>query len=188
MIRAAIVFVVLLPALGAVSVANAAAPRLIMVSGSLDHSILISEGEEVFELYSSFYQGQVVDAGALEGRSSFRLGLFWDNRQWEPYVREGRLDELTPEQANQVGRFYPATGDQLALVDIPASGTWPRRASEAALSTLEVHGVPVRLEDSEGSQLPWIGAAVAGAALGLIALLVLALRVRRARSSGPRLD
>jgi hypothetical protein len=31
--------------------------------------------------------------------------MFWDAGIWEPYVREGLLGSLRPEQANQFGRF-----------------------------------------------------------------------------------
>jgi hypothetical protein len=182
MMRTALIFAAVL-ALGLVAPAQAAAPRLIMVSGEpLTGPILISDAEQVFELYQSFFQGQPVERGALEGRRSLRLGLFWDNALWEPYVREGRLDELTPERANTVGWFYPAADDRPALVDVPGYGSWPKVANERTLGILEGSGVPVRLGDSSANRVPWIGAGVGGAVLAL-ALLVLALR--RWRPRGP---
>ena len=166
-------------ALGLVGSAKAAAPRLIMVSGEpLADRILISDAEDVFELYGSFFRGKPVDRSSLEGRPSFRLGLFWDNSLWEPYVREGRLDELRPDQANQVGWFYPAVGGTPALV-VPAYGAWPKTANETALRILEAQGVPVRLNETDANRVPWIVVGIiGGAALGLT-LLISARRFRK---------
>jgi hypothetical protein len=89
-------------ALGLGSSADAAAPRLIMVTGGLlAEPILLSDGDEVFELYGSFFAGRAVDRAELEGPPSLRLGLFWDNALWEPYVQAGRLDELRPRRASR---------------------------------------------------------------------------------------
>jgi len=53
-------------ALALVAAANAAAPRLIMVSGdALADRILVSEAGDVFELCGSFYQGRPVDRSSL---------------------------------------------------------------------------------------------------------------------------
>jgi hypothetical protein len=186
MMRAALIFVAAVLALGFVTSAEAAAPRLIIVSGEpLTDPILISDAEQVFELYQSFFQSQPVERDALEGRRSLRLGLFWDSTLWEPYVREGRLDELTPERANQVGWFYPAVGDRPALVDVPGYGSWPKLANETALGILAASGVPVHREDSRANGAPWIGAGVGGAVLAL-ALIVLALRRRRIWRPSPQ--
>lgn len=167
--------------LGLAGTATAAAPRLLMVSGeSLDRRVLISDAEDVFKLYQAFFDGQPVDRSRLTGRRSLRLGLFWNNLLWEPYVREGRLDELRFEQANQFGRFYPATGGQPALVDVPGYGQWPKIANDTALRILEAHGVPVQAGDAtDRSAWVWIGVGILGlAALGL-ALLFSARRFYR---------
>jgi hypothetical protein len=149
-------------ALVAATLALAAAPRLIMVSGAtIERPVLLSDADEVVDFYSSFFRGTAVDRASLEKRPSLRLGLFWDNGLWEPYVRDGRLGELRPEQANQVGRFYPAVGDKPALVDVPGYGRWPKLADAQALGILARHGVPVRLDSGGGMRAAWIAAGAA---------------------------
>jgi hypothetical protein len=184
MTRAIVTFALVALALAVGGSAQAAAPRLMMVSGApLADPILVSNAGEAFELYGSFYEGRPVDRTRLEGRPSLRLGLFWDNALWDPYVRAGRLDELQPEQANQVGRFYPAVGEEPALVDIPATGEWPKVASETTLRILQARGVPVRLDEDEANGVPWIPAGLLGGASFGVGLLLLARRLRNARSS-----
>jgi len=170
-------------AFGLVGSAKAAAPRLIMVSGEpLAERVLISRAADAFELYGSFFRTRPVDRSSVEGRPSFRLGLFWDNSLWEPYVREGRLDELRPGQANQVARFYPAIGRKPALVVVPAYGTWPKSADETALRILEAQGVPVRLSEAHASRVPGIVVGILGGAAVCLTLLISARRFLAARS------
>jgi len=144
-----------------------------MVSGEpLAERILISRAEDVFELYGSLFQAKPVDRRFAAGRRPLRLGFFWDNSLWEPYVREGRLDELRPGQANQVGWFYPAVGEKAALVNLSGYGTWPKVANETALRILEARGVPVRLNESNGNRVPWVLVWVIGGAALCLTLLI----------------
>ena len=162
---------------------HAAAPRLIMISGEpLGDPILVSEAGEAFDLYGSFHEGRPVDRSRLEGRPALRLGFFWDNALWEPYVRAGRLDELKPQQANQVGWFYPAIRGEPALIEIPAAGKWPKMASAATVRMFEARGVPVRLDEDEGGSVPWIAVGLVAGGVLAISLLGLAQRFRKARS------
>jgi hypothetical protein len=180
-VRALVLAIVL--ALGLAGSAPAAAPRLIMVDGeSLHGPVLISDHEAGFELYQEFLDGRPVDRSALTGRQSLRLGLFWDDRLWEPYVEEGRLEELRFEQANQVGRFHPAIDGQRALVDVPGHGHWPKMANGTALRILEAHGVPIRIPDGATGRL-WVWPAVGLVCLSSLALALLcsAGRFRRGR-------
>jgi len=173
-------------ALGLVGSAKAAAPRLIMITGEpLAGRVLISGGDEVFELYGSFFHAKPVDRSAAEGRRPLRLGLFWDNALWEPYVREGRLAELRPGQANQVGWFYPAVGKKPALVNLPGYGTWPKTVDETALRILRARGVPVSLDESDGNRVPWVVGGVIGAVL---AFLIAGRRFERLLIVRRRLD
>lgn len=166
-------------ALLAATPALAAAPRLIMISGNpLAEPILLSDTNEVVELYGSFFRSSPVGRASLQGRPSLRLGLFWDNSLWEPYVRDGRLGELRPDQANQVGRFYPAVGDEPALVDVPGYGQWPKLADAQALRILERHGVPVRLDSGGGMPAAWIAAGAAGLVSAALAVVSMRRRVR----------
>ena len=168
-------------ALALVAAAQAAAPRLIMVSDDpLHEPVVIADASVVFKLYQSLVlDGATVDSSQFNGRRAFRLGLFWHNPTWEPFVRDGRLAELELRQANQVGRFYPAVGDQPALVVLPGYGSWPRRVSEEALQILDANGIPVRLDDDGGSRRLAVG--LAGGGLIAIPLLSLVLRWRRTR-------
>jgi hypothetical protein len=172
-------------ALTAATPAMAAAPRLIMVSGApLERPVLLSDWDEAAELYwSFFFDGTAADPASLEGRPSLRLGLFWNSHVWEPYVRQDRLGELRPEQANQVGRFYPAVGDKPALVDVPGYGQWPKIADVHALKILERHGVPVQLvlrarESSAGWDW-WRWAAIGSGAAMVVAIVLRRSRLRR---------
>jgi hypothetical protein len=180
-VRALVLAIVL--ALELAGSATAAAPRLIMVDGkSLDGRVLMQDHEDVFELYQEFFDGQPVDRSALRGRQSLRLGLFWDHSLWEPYVEQGRLHELRFEQANTVGRFYPAIDGQPALVDVPGHGHWPKMANGTALRILEAHGIPIRIPEGATGRL-WIWAGV-----GLVCLtslgLALLFSAKRSRRAG----
>jgi hypothetical protein len=179
-VRAMVLAIVL--ALELAGSASAAAPRLIMVDGkALDGLVLMRDHEDVFELYQEFFDGQPVARSALTGRHSLRLGLFWDDRLWEPYVEQGRLEELRFEQANTVGRFYPATDAEPALVDVPGHGHWPKMANGAALRILEAHGVPVRIPDgTNGRVWSWVAVGLVCLASLALALLFSARRFRRA--------
>jgi hypothetical protein len=146
----------------------------------LDAPVVIADARVAFKLYQSLVlDGATADGSQLEGRRALRLGLFWHNPTWEPYVRDGRLAELKLRQANQVGRVYPAVGDEAALVVLPGQGSWPKRVSKEALQILEANGIPVRLENDDGSR--WLVAGVAGGGLIAIPLLLLGLRWRRSQ-------
>jgi hypothetical protein len=137
----AVVAIALLVVVWSAAPAPAAAPRLVMVSGApLATPILLSSGP-------------AAPSDPHGGRPSLQLAMFWDAGIWEPYVREGRLGSLRPEQANQFGRFYPAVAGQPALVDLPWAGTWPKRVGPDAQAILARHGVPTRLGGSGVSSL-----------------------------------
>jgi hypothetical protein len=146
----------------------------------LDEPVVIADASVVFKLYQSLVlDGATVDASQLNGRRALRLGLFWHNPTWEPYVRDGRLAELRFRQANQVGRFYPAVGDEAPLVVLPGYGSSPRRVSKEALQILDANGIPVRLDNDDASRRLAVG--IAGGVLIAIPLLFLVLRWRRTR-------
>lgn len=165
--------------------ASAAFPRLLMVSGkSLDEPVLISDWVEVAKLYHSLvFDGEAVDRSRLDGRPSLRISLFWDNTLWEPYVRDNRLDELRPEQANQFGRFYPAAGGRLPLVDLPGVGEWPKIVRGEALEILDRHGVPMTVADDRRPEWPAILVGAGALALATALIVSLGLKRRRERAS-----
>jgi hypothetical protein len=119
--RAATIAVIALVAvLWAAAPAQAAAPRLVMVSGApLAKPVLLSDWGEITTLYGMLFNGPAALSELRGGRPSLQLALFWDANVWEPYVRDGRLGSLRPEQADQFGRFYPAVPDGPALVELP---------------------------------------------------------------------
>jgi hypothetical protein len=100
-------------------------------------------------------------------------------------VREGRLDELRPEQANQSGRYYPAFEGRPAVVSIDPMGA--KRLTPKALRILAGHGIPLRVEPGavpgpdDALPWPWIAAGVSGFLLVTAATLVVARRRWNAR-------
>jgi hypothetical protein len=101
-----------------------------MVSGApLAKPVLLSDWGEITTLYGMLFNGPAALSELRGGRPSLQLALFWDANVWEPYVRDGRLGSLRPEQADQFGRFYPAVPDGPGLVELPGVGTWPKRVS-----------------------------------------------------------
>jgi hypothetical protein len=170
--RAAALLAVSAIALGLPATGHAACPRMIMASGpALAEPILISDWEPACELYASFFASAPIDAD-LEGRPAIRLGLFWNSHVWEPH-----LADLRPEQADQFGRFYPAVGDEPAVVVLPGYGEWPTAVNEAGLRVLRARGIPVRLDENESAEEPWIRI---GLTAGLVLALPLLLLARRA--------
>jgi hypothetical protein len=114
MFRVAVVLVTAVLALGVVDSAEAAAPRLVMLSGEpLTDPILISDAERVFALYQSFFQSQPVERAALKGRRSLRLGLFWNDPVWEPYVRQPAA--RAPARAQAAARWSACRRRRLGM-------------------------------------------------------------------------
>jgi hypothetical protein len=189
----ALVAVALLAAGWSAAPARAAAPRLLMIGGApLAAPVLPSDWDEISTLTGLLSSGPAAPSDPLGGRPSLRLAMFWDAGIWEPYVREGRLGSLRPEQANQFGRFYPAVAGRPALVDLPWVGTWPKRVGPEALAILARHGVPTRLDGGGGGGVPVPGSGDAGVPLpwwwagGAAAALIAvgALLVARRRVAG----
>jgi hypothetical protein len=65
----------------------------------------LSDWDELLTLTGLLSSGPAAPSDPLAGRPSLQLAMFWDAGIWEPYVREGLLGSLRPEQANQFGRF-----------------------------------------------------------------------------------
>jgi hypothetical protein len=172
-------------ALGLAVPAQAACPRLILVSGKpLAEPIVISDWGVACTLYGALFGSAPAEPMRPAERPAIRLGLFW-GPVWEPYVRDGRLGELTPGRANQVGRFYPAVGREPALVDFRGYGYRPRAVGEAGLRILALHGVAIRIDGREASDVPWSRIGLIGGAVFALSLLLLALGLRRDRRFPP---
>jgi hypothetical protein len=136
-------FVVALLAAVLVEPAAAAAPRFIVASGLvLRNQVVLDDHSENLRLYISVVEAKRrVDSGGLTGRPVLDLAMYWGDR-WETVARTEGLD---PAEADQHGRFYPATGDEPAIIQLPlAEQPGPVQAPKVALSILRRHGVPTR--------------------------------------------
>ena len=130
--------------LGTPAAANAAAPRIVLVSGpSLARPIAIADWNRIFVVVTSVLPARVVPRAQLANRPRLRLSLFWGPR-WNDYLaRGGSPRALRPGQADQHGSFYPAYGDRVAAIELPGVG--PRVVPSRALRVLSRFGVPVRI-------------------------------------------
>lgn len=186
-----VLVVVLVVAALVASPAVAAAPRFMMVYGPpLSEPVVLRDWQENLTVMVKMKRTNL-DPGELEGRPYLKMALFWGPR-WVEYVEEGRpLDALRPEQANQRARFYPATGDEPALISLGSSRFGPgsiRRVDPEALAVLARRGVPVRSEaspsrpdrspDTESSMIDAgsvtvgvVAVAIVAAAIGMYAIL-----------------
>ncbi len=136
---------VLLAALLCVTSLEAAAPRLLMVYGaSFQKPVLLSEWGKIFKMFTSTPAETDVN---LNDRPFFELALFW-GPEWNAYVNDGKpLDKLRPEDANQKGRFYPAFGDNPAVI---SAGPMVKQIPPESVSFLEHYGIPTRLPVASG--------------------------------------
>ncbi len=174
---------ILLAVLLTSSPAQGAYPRVILISGSeLEKPVVFYKLRDIANLTNAIAESPSVPSEQVKGRAYFRLSLFWGDDTWEPYVREGRLNELRPEQANQEGRFYPASDGRKAVIDLLVNGrAGPKRAPRVTLATLARHGVPTSLpaESAGDARWPWI---VGGVLAGLASLAVVGTFTFRRRS------
>lgn len=144
------VFVVSLLALtvGAsiVSVAQAAAPRILIVSGKpLARQVVISDWEKIFVVVQEIASARPAPRAQLAGRPRLTVSMFWGPR-WNEYLDSGKpASALRPRHADQYGSFYPAWRGRRAMIDLPWAGRWPRPVHAKALTILRQHGVPTRL-------------------------------------------
>jgi hypothetical protein len=152
---------------GWVTVSEAAAPRLVMVYGSLlDKPAVIDDWIGIEEkLYwcqgLCSVDGKVTDGrqkndiepADLKGRPYLDLALFWGT-PWVQYVNDGKpLGNIKAEDAEATlgqgmqssaahGKFYPACGDLPAVIWLYTI----KRVNEDGLKLLSKFGVPIRTE------------------------------------------
>src|SRR6266508_2243512 len=95
--------------------ARAAAPWLILVTGESFQGAAYLNWDETFRIYDEVVNSKATVArGKVEGRPFLDLALFWGkNGRGRP------ISSLRPEDADQHGRFYPATDDESAVVHLP---------------------------------------------------------------------
>jgi hypothetical protein len=146
-VSVAIVTIVAAAALAA-SVANAAAPRIVIFSGKpLAQPIAISDWQAISRVFEQLVPAyaRVATRAELAGRPRLRVSMFWGPR-WIEYFREGkRASALRPGQADQFGSFYPALRGRRALIDLSGAGQSPRVVPAKALVVLERFGIPTKL-------------------------------------------
>jgi hypothetical protein len=129
------------------SVAQAAAPRIIIVSGeSLKRQIVISDWGKIFQIVAEVAPARPVSRTQLANRPRLKFSMFWGPR-WNEYLASGRpASALRPRQADQTGSLYPGWRGRPALIDLlPWAGRWPRPLSAKALTILKRYGVPIKL-------------------------------------------
>lgn len=126
--------------------AHAAAPRIIVFSGSpIAHQVVVSDWQAIFRVIEQIAPARAAPRTQLAGRPRLRVSMFWGPR-WIDYLNEGkRASALRPGQADQFGSFYPAWRGRAALIDLPWAGQWPRVVPPKALVVLKRFGVPTKL-------------------------------------------
>ena len=169
--KAILLSLCLLAVLAAHTTTEAAAPRLVMVYGTLlPKPIVIDDWQGIGDkLYWGqglvSKDGKIVDLrhtndfepSDLKDRPYLDLALFWGS-EWVRYVEDGKpLDRLKPDDAERSlpgpasrGRFYPACGDGAPAISLytgihPAGYTF-KRLSPEALKLLTEFGVPIRTD------------------------------------------
>jgi hypothetical protein len=130
--------------------ALAKGPTIMMVYGRpLAKTIIVSNMRDTGEFMVAANDARSVPHANLKGRPYFRVAMFWDIR-WAHYMQQHkRLAALSPRQADQFARLFPAYGSAPALFvfdSIPGPyrslirGIGPR-----GLAVLARDGIPVRL-------------------------------------------
>jgi hypothetical protein len=133
--------------LASASVAQAAAPRIIIISGEpLKRQIVISDWEQIFQIVAEVAPARPVPRAQLANRPRLKFSMFWGPR-WNEYLASGKpASALRPRQGDQTGSLYPAWRGRPALIDLlPWAGGWPRPLSAKALTILKRYGVPIKL-------------------------------------------
>ena len=135
-----LILIAVLLAAGVVAVpAQAAAPRYILVSGpGLQRPAILGNWSENLAFVTSLLHAHRPTSGWRENRPRYDLALFWGVPAKPVPTR--------PNEANQHGWFYPATGGRRAVVKMRVSGEdYPRVATPETLRILARHGVPTRI-------------------------------------------
>jgi hypothetical protein len=124
--------------------AQAAAPRIVIVSGKpMAHQIAISSWTAIFRIIEPVASAPNVKRTKLVGRPRLRLSMFWGPR-WVDYLAAGhRAAALHPQDADQQGNFYPAWHGRPAAIELPWAGSWPRLVPAKALAILKHYRIPV---------------------------------------------
>jgi hypothetical protein len=133
----------------------AAAPRLIMFSGSLVQApIVLDDWSENGEFMVALTPTKLSE---VFGRPFLEVALF-SSPGFGKYAGDARpIAALNPRDADQHARFHPWCGDLPGLVEFGPKPWIPERVfviSAVGLRILEEHGVPTRIKESGGSAAP----------------------------------
>lgn len=164
----------------AVAAGDAAAPQLVLVYGDLlPERVVLADWEENARFMDSIVSEVEESPDDLDDRHFLHLAFFW-GEAWAEALAGGELPvNLAPEQANQHGKFYPATEDRVALVwleSVPGSPAGLRRVAPDGIAILKDHGVPVQVEDSARAVISFFCLIAGGGWLVLLGLAVYWLR------------
>lgn len=129
-----------------VGAAQAAAPRIVIVTGaSLDRRVVISDWNEIATIVRGVATTGPVRDARLTARPRLSVAMFWGPR-WSEYLASGKpASALRPRQAETYGVFYPAWRGRRAVIDLSGAGLSPRLVSAKALVILERYGIPIQL-------------------------------------------
>lgn len=164
----------------------AAAPRIIIIHGSLlRERVVLSDRDQNLKFMLSISEPANISEDQLNNRPYLDIAMFW-GPAWVAYVEAGRsLDELQPDQANQHGRFYPATNDLEPIFVFDHStgaGGRIRSVKPPGLDVLYRNGVPIVVKGPSLPRFPfpdflsWLVTAI----LILLVGAILTRRYRRA--------
>lgn len=177
--------------LSTASVALAAAPRIMIVTGDdLSRPVVLDDWQENLAIMTAATNRPLDRTGEdLDHRPSYRIGMFWGS-DWNAYVEAGKdPGALHLDQANQLGRYYPPTRNHAAVFTfdaIPGPGALIRRLEPEGVAVFARHriGHASAGAGSNGSAthppVALMGALATGGGL-LLALSLWALRHRRLR-------
>ena len=129
-----------------VGVAQAAAPRIVIISGKpLTKQVVLSHWESIFSVVQEIARSRAASRAQLADRPRLKVSMFW-GPVWNDYLASGKpASALRPRDADQFGSFYPAWQRKPAMIDLPWAGRWPRLVPAKALTILKRYSVPIRL-------------------------------------------
>ena len=88
-------------------------PRYVVFYGGdlRDRVILRGPGGDGGYFWASVYAPAKVRLQALKGRPYYSAAVYWDFPPFMRLLTDSTPERLTPENADLLGRFYPAVGD-----------------------------------------------------------------------------
>jgi hypothetical protein len=162
-------------------IALAAAPRYIVAhGGGLESPRVLADWEANLRLLTESKSGAVVPPERLADREYVELAFFW-GPEWAEYA--DRTNSAAPplDQANDSGRFYPATASDPAVLEAVFDGVREARVvSPSALAVLTDGGVPVTTSPAPSTPDPGVfQSSRLLLALGVVVLAAVALLLAR---------